>query len=85
MSYPSCDARIRPMLMERKDAAQGKHLRTWLDEQVMLRFETRVLPVDAAVAKRCASLHVPNPCSERDALIAATALVHGMKVVTQHR
>lgn len=72
------------MLMERKDAAQGKHLRTWLDEQVMLRFETRVLPVDAAVAKRCASLHVPNPCSERDALIAATALVHGMKVVTRN-
>jgi toxin FitB len=33
---------------------------------------------------RCASLHVPDPKPERDALIAATALVHGMTVVTRN-
>jgi len=36
------------------------------------------------VALRCARLHVPDPRGERDALIAATALVHGMTVVTRN-
>jgi hypothetical protein len=40
--------------------------------------------VDAAVALRCARLHVPDRLAERDALIAATALVHGMSVVTRN-
>ena len=40
--------------------------------------------VDTAVAQRCARLHVPDPRAERDALIAATALVHGMTVVTRN-
>jgi len=44
----------------------------------------RILPVDTAVAQRCATLHVPDPRAERDALIAATALVHGLKVVTRN-
>jgi predicted nucleic acid-binding protein len=43
-----------------------------------------VLPVDERVALRCAQLHVPDPRPERDALIAATALVHGMTVVTRN-
>jgi len=34
--------------------------------------------------RNCASLHVPNPQPERGALIAATALVHGMTVVTRN-
>jgi predicted nucleic acid-binding protein len=42
------------------------------------------LPVDAKVAQCCAKLHVPDPSSDRDALIAATALVHGMTVVTRN-
>ena len=40
--------------------------------------------VDTAVGGQCARLLVPDPCSERDALIAATALVHGMTVVTRN-
>lgn len=72
------------LLAERRDAAQGKVLRAWLDRSVLPAFENRVLPVDAAVARRCARMHVPNPRSERDALIAATALVHGMTVVTRN-
>jgi toxin FitB len=70
--------------IERRDAKQGQVLRTWLDNYVLLEFTGRVLSVDTAVAQRCARLHVPDPRSERDALIAATALVHGMTVVTRN-
>lgn len=70
--------------IERKDAAQGAVLRTWLERQVLPEFSERILPVDTAVAQRCARLHVPNKRNERDALIAATALVHGMTVVTRN-
>ncbi len=71
-------------LVERRDTAQGALLRAWLNTQVIPGFAGRVLPVDAAVALRCAALHVPDPRPERDALIAATALVHGMTVVTRN-
>ena len=50
----------------------------------MPEFSGRTLPVDTAVAQRCARLHVPDKRGERDALIAATALVHGMVVVTRN-
>src|SRR5216684_159998 len=70
---------------ERKDAAQGAVLRAWLDGKVLPQFAGRILPVDQAVALRCARLHVPDPRSERDALIAATALVHGFKLVTRDK
>jgi len=70
--------------IERRDAAQGVRLRAWIIHHVLPEFLDRTLPVDAAVALRCASLHVPDPRSERDALIAATALVHGMTVVTRN-
>ena len=70
--------------MERRDADQGALLRAWLDGQVMPAFDGRILPVDAAVARRCARLHIPDPRGERDALIAATALTHGMTVATRN-
>ena len=70
------------LLLERRDARQGAAIRQWLDRQVRPAFEGRVLPIDDRVALRCARLHVPDPRKERDALIAATALVHGMTVVT---
>jgi predicted nucleic acid-binding protein len=70
--------------MERRDAAQGAILRKWLETQVLPEFTARILPVDTAVARRCAALHVPDRRSERDALIAATGLVHGMAVVTRN-
>ena len=71
------------LLLERKDRPQGAILRAWLDTRVLPEFEERILPVDAAVAQRCAKLHVPDPRPLRDAFIAATALVHGMTVVTR--
>jgi predicted nucleic acid-binding protein len=68
----------------RKDAQQGALLREWFDLRVLPEFSKRILPIDTAVAQRCAQLHVPDKRSERDALIAATALVHGMTVVTRN-
>ena len=70
--------------IERRDATQGAKLRAWMTHRILPEFLDRTLPVDAAVALRCAPLHVPDPRSERDALIAATALVHGTTVVTRN-
>lgn len=72
------------LAIERRDATQGAMLRAWLDLQVLPEFAERTLPIDTAVAQRCARLHVPDKRGERDALIAATALVHGMVVVTRN-
>jgi predicted nucleic acid-binding protein len=72
------------LLVERRDAKQGRALRIWLDNHVLPEFADRILPVEAVIARRCAYLHVPDPRAERDAVIAATALVHGMTVVTRN-
>ena len=70
------------LLPERRDPAQGALLRSWLNGHVLPAFAGRILDVDSAVALRAARLHVPDPRPVRDGLIAATALVHGMTVVT---
>ncbi len=72
------------LLVERRDPTQGAVLRSWLDTHVLPTFRERTLPVDTAVAQCCARLHVPAPRPDRDALIAATALVHGLTVVTRN-
>jgi len=72
------------LLLERSDPAQGAVLRRWIDESVTAAFVDRVLPVDETVARRAASLHVPDPAPFRHALIGATALVLGMTVVTRN-
>lgn len=70
---------------ERKDPEQGAVLRSWLDSHVLTTFAERILPLDLAAARMTARIHVPHPCSERDAMIAATALVHGMTIVTRNK
>ncbi|MFJ3428619.1 MULTISPECIES: type II toxin-antitoxin system VapC family toxin [Pseudomonas] len=70
--------------LERRDPGQAATLRNWLEVHVMAAFAGRVLSVDGAVARRCARLHVPDRSNECDALIAATALVHDMTVVTRN-
>lgn len=67
---------------ERVDPAQGATLRRWLEEDVLAAYSGRILAVDADVARRAASLHVPDPAPVRDACIAATALVSGLVMVT---
>lgn len=75
---------IGVQLMERRDPTQGALFRAWLNSHVLPAFAGRILPVDSAVALRSAALHVPAPRPVRDGLIAATALVHGMTVVTRN-
>lgn len=70
--------------MERRDRRQGAVLRQWLDDHVLPAFEGRILVFDLAIARRCAALHVPDPRPERDAMIAATALVHGLTLATRN-
>lgn len=70
--------------MERRDWKQGLILRAWMASHVLPAFSGRILAIDTAVAQHCAALHIPDPRSDRDALIAATALVHGMTVVTRN-
>lgn len=72
------------LLKARTDPAAGEVLRTWIREKVLPAFQGRILAVDEEVAMRCAALHVPNPKSERDALIAATALKHNLTIVTRN-
>ena len=75
---------IGVLQLERRDGPQGTSLRAWLDNHVLPAFAGRILPMDAAVARRTAGLHVPNPRPILDAIIAGTALVHGMTVVTRN-
>jgi predicted nucleic acid-binding protein len=75
---------IGVLLTERRDARQGKILRAWLNQEIRSSFAGRILPIDDRVATRCAALHIPNRKPDRDALLAATALVHGMTVVTRN-
>jgi len=72
------------LLIHRRDKDQGAILRVWMDSHVLPTFSGRILAIDTAVAQRYATLHVPNPRSDRDALIAATALVHGLTVATRN-
>ena len=75
---------IEILLVERRDRNQGAILRAWIDGHVLPSFFGRILAIDTAVAQRCASLHVPTPRSDRDALIAATAFVRGLTVATRN-
>jgi len=75
---------IGVLLAERRDSPRGAVLRRWLEDQVLPAFAERIIPVDTVVARRSAMLHVPDPRAVRDALIAATALVHGLSVVTRN-
>lgn len=72
------------LLLARRDQVQGQIIQAWLDDQVWPSFADRILSIDTHVALRCAKLHVPNPRAERDSLIAATALVHAMTIVTRN-
>ena len=72
------------LLAERSDQVRGEVLRTWLDHGVLPAFAERIVPVDLQIVRRAARLHVPDPAPFRDALIGATALVHGMIVVTRN-
>lgn len=70
--------------MERRDAKQGTALRRWFDDQIITIYEHRTLPLSRAVALICAGLHIPDPKSERDAWIAATAIDAELTLVSRN-
>ncbi len=70
--------------LERRDREQGLVLRRWLSDDVLPAFSGRILDVDVEVARVAGGLHVPDPAPVLDALIAATAMVHGLTVVTRN-
>jgi predicted nucleic acid-binding protein len=78
------ELQVGVLRVERRDPTQGAVLRRWLDFQVLAGYRGRILDVTLAVALRAASMHVPDPAPDRDALIAATAAVHGLTVVTRN-
>ena len=70
--------------LERRDTRQGGVLRQWLERDLLAAFSTRIWPIDLPVVRRAARMHVPDPRPERDVLIAATALVLNLVVVTRN-
>ena len=71
------------LALERRTPPEGSALRVWLTG-VRAAFAGRILPFTDNTATVCAALHVPNPRSERDAMIAASAMEHGFTVVTRN-
>ena len=78
------EVRYGALRVQRRDKVQGGLMLEWLQRDILDAFAGRILPIDTEVAAECAALHVPDPKPERDAFIAATALVHGMAVVTRN-
>jgi toxin FitB len=72
------------LLLARRDKLQSAMLTEWLEGKLLPEYSSRTLDVTLAAARRCAALHVSNPQPCRDAFIAATALVHGLTLVTRN-
>ena len=72
------------LLRDRRDPEQGRVLWGWFEGQVLPAFAGRLLPVTIAIARQCAALNVAETKPERDGLIAATALVHDLTMVTRN-
>jgi toxin FitB len=71
-------------LLKERDPAQAEVIRSWVRNRVLPTFDGRIVSVDLPIAQRCAALAIHMPIEYRDSLIAATALVHGMTVVTRN-
>ncbi len=70
--------------LERHDKAQAAVLRAWKEGPLETRFGAPILPVDQEIAERCAALHAPVTRAAVDALIAATAIVRRLTLVTRN-
>lgn len=70
-------------LKRRKDEVTARHLDIWL-QGLLGNFESRILPIDARVAEVWGRLNVSDPRPVVDTLLAATAIVHGLTLVTRN-
>jgi toxin FitB len=68
--------------LRRRDPLQAAALERWLTV-VKEDFAERILPVTTSIAEAWGRLSVPNPLPTVDGLLAATALVHGLTLVTR--
>lgn len=68
------------------EGARKRRLLDWLDAELPVYFARRILPVDTVVADRWGRLlaSVRQPIPAIDSLIAATALTHGLTLVTRN-
>ena len=71
------------LLVSRRDPAQGQRLDLWL-QQLLAASSGRVLPIDEETARIWARLMTPSPRPVVDALLAATALRHGLRLATRN-
>lgn len=69
--------------IRRRDERSARALDSWL-EMLLRTFSARILPVDEAVADEWGRLSVPDPLPIIDGLLAATAKIHGLTVVTRN-
>ncbi|WP_037586599.1 type II toxin-antitoxin system VapC family toxin [Stenoxybacter acetivorans] len=70
--------------LEKQDAQQGAVYRRWLENVVKLQFNGKILAIEAETALLCVAMHVPDKKGLADSLIAATAIQHGLIVVTRN-
>jgi toxin FitB len=77
---------LRSGVDQLKQRARHERLRVWLERDLPDRFEERLLPVTAAVADRWGRLvaEAGRPLAAVDSLLAATALTHGLRMVTRN-
>jgi predicted nucleic acid-binding protein len=69
--------------VRRRDPATAKALERWL-RRLVAEHRDRILPIDLPVAEEWGRLNVPDPLPVVDALLAATAKVHGLTFVTRN-
>jgi len=69
--------------LRRRDAASAEVLDRWLHE-LAADYAGRILPIDQAIAEQWGRFNVPDPLSMLDSLLAATASVHRMTLVTRN-
>ncbi|CDZ46374.1 type II toxin-antitoxin system VapC family toxin [Neorhizobium galegae] len=68
----------------KKDPEFAANLARWLQSHLLVDFSDRILPFDKAIALRTGTLPTPDKRPSPDAMIAATALHHGLTVVTRN-
>ncbi len=71
--------------VQRRDPAFAARLEVWYTGRLLPRFRDHLLPVDQAVAEAAAELGSRRTLPAHDALIAATAQVHGLTLVTRNQ
>jgi predicted nucleic acid-binding protein len=69
--------------LERRDKVAAASLEAWLTD-LLVAHADRVLPITLPIAERWGQLSVPDPLPVVDGLLAATAIVHDLTLVTRN-